>query len=75
MPIFHNPYFLYADPMIYCLCEIDSCIYLVYNCSHMVQCNYSIVRVLYIQPNVHCTCSYRHIQPWLHTSSDCTCAV
>ena len=22
-----------------------------------------------------CTCSYRHIQPWLHTSSDCTCAL
>ena len=21
------------------------------------------------------TCSYRHNQPWLHTSSDCTCAV
>ena len=38
MPIFHNPYCLYADPIRYCLCEIYSCIYLVYNCSHMVQC-------------------------------------
>ena len=36
MPIFHNPYCLYADPIWYCLCEIYSCIYLVYNCSHMV---------------------------------------
>ena len=38
MPIFHNPNCLYADPIRYCLCEIYSCIYLVYNCSHMVQC-------------------------------------
>ena len=35
MPIFHNPYCLYADPIRYCLCEIYSCIY---NCSHVVQC-------------------------------------
>ena len=50
MPIFHNPNCLYADPIRYCLCEIYSCIYLVYNYSHM---NYSIVRVLYIQHKVH----------------------
>ena len=40
MPIFHNPNCLhvhvYADPIRYCLCEIYSCIYLVYNYSHMV---------------------------------------
>ena len=75
MPIFHNPNCLYADSIRYCLCEIYSCIYLVYELLTDGSVNYSIiiVRVLYIQPKVHCTCSYRHIQPWLHISSDCTC--
>ena len=48
--IFHNPYCLYADPIRYCLCEIYSCIYLVRT---WYSVNYSIVRVLYIQPKVH----------------------
>ena len=65
MPIFHNPYCLYADP---CLCEIYSYSLQLFTHSSV---NYSIVHVLYIQPKVDCICSYRHI----HTSSDCTCAV
>ena len=31
--------------------------------------DYSIVCVLYIQAKVHCTRSYRHIQPWLYLCS------
>ena len=34
--------------------------------------NYSIVRMLYIQPEEQVVTG---IQPWLHTSSDCTYAV
>ena len=52
MLIFHNPKCLYADSIRYCLCEIDSCIYLVYNCSHMVQCLcaiHSVQSLLYMQ--------------------------
>ena len=52
MPIFHNPYCLYADPIRYCLCEIYSCIYM-YTVHTWYSVNYSIVRVLYIQPKVH----------------------
>ena len=44
--VYHNLNCLYADPVRYCLCEIYSCIYLVYNCSHMVQC-YILLFVCY----------------------------
>ena len=66
MPKFHNPICLYADQIRYCLCEIYS---VVYNCSHMVQCYYSIVRVLYIQSKVHVVTGIFSL------GCTCTCAV
>ena len=50
MPIFHNPNCLYADPIRYCLCEIYSWFTTIHT---WYSVNYSIVRVLYIQPKVH----------------------
>ena len=42
--------------------------------AYMLICLYFIIQIAFMQI-LSCTCNYRHIQPWLHISSDCTCAV